>query len=48
MDSKSQPTVDIISKVLDDKITVGSATQLLQKSGRTVERYLILYHKEGI
>lgn len=41
-------SVDIISKVLDDKITVGSANQLLQKSGRTVEHYLSFYRKEGI
>jgi len=48
MDSKSQFTVDIISKVLDGKITINSATQLLQKSRRTVERYLSRYRKEGI
>ena len=39
MNSKSQFTVDIISKVIDGKITINSATQLLQKSRRTVERY---------
>lgn len=48
MDSKSQFTVDIISKVIDGKITINSATQLLQKSRRTVERYLRRYRKEGI
>lgn len=48
MDSKSQFTVDIISKVLDGKITINSATQLLRKSRRTVERYLSRYRKEGI
>ncbi len=48
MDSKSQFTVDIISKVIDGKITINSATQLLQKSRRTVERYLSRYRKEGI
>lgn len=47
MDSKSQPTVDIISKVLDGKIAIDSATQLLQKSQRTVEHYLSFYRKEG-
>ncbi|CAK2773286.1 hypothetical protein BCT19_16500 [Vibrio splendidus] len=48
MDSKSQFTVDIISKVLDGKITIDSDTQLLQKSRGTVERYLNSYRKEGI
>ena len=48
MDSKSQFTIDIISKVLDGKITINSATQLLQKSRRTVERYLGRYRKEVI
>lgn len=47
MDSKSQPTVDIISKVIDGKIAIDSATQLLQKSRRTVEHYLSFYRKEG-
>ena len=48
MDSKSQFTVDIISKVIDGKMTTNSAAQLLQKSRRTVERHLIRYRKEGI
>ncbi|KFA99561.1 hypothetical protein HW45_02975 [Vibrio sp. ER1A] len=48
MDSKSQYTVDIISKVIDSKITINSATQLLQKSRGTVERYMSRYRKEGI
>ncbi len=48
MDSKSQFTVDIISKALDGKTTTNSATQLLQKSRRAVERYLSRYRKEGI
>lgn len=48
MDAKSQFTVDIISKVIEGKITINSATQLLQKSRRTVERYLRRYRKEGI
>lgn len=48
MDSKSQFTVDIISKVIDGKITINSATTLLNKSRRTVERYLSRYRKEGV
>lgn len=48
MDSKSQFTVDIISKVIEGKITINSATHLLQKSRRTVERYLQRYRQEGI
>lgn len=48
MDSKSQFTVDIISKVIDGRISINSATTLLNKSRRTVERYLSRYRKEGI
>lgn len=48
MDSKSQFTVDIISKVIDGRITINSATKLLNKSRRTVERYLSRHRKEGI
>ncbi len=47
MDSKSQFTVDIISKVIEGKITINSATHLLQKSRRTVERYLQRYRQEA-
>ncbi|HHF2959541.1 TPA: ISNCY family transposase [Vibrio diabolicus] len=48
MDSKSQFTVDIISKVIDGRISINSAATLLSKSRRTVERYLSRYRKEGI
>ncbi|MEZ9906784.1 ISNCY family transposase, partial [Vibrio breoganii] len=48
MDSKSQFTVDIICKIVDGKISINSATTLLNKSRRTVERYLSRYRKEGI
>ncbi|MFA0164541.1 ISNCY family transposase [Vibrio splendidus] len=48
MDSKSQFTVDIICKIIDGKISINSATTLLNKSRRTVERYLSRYRKEGI
>lgn len=48
MDSKSQFTVDIISKVIDGRISIKSATTLLNKSRRTVERYLSRYRREGI
>ena len=48
MDSKSQFTVDIISKVIDVRTSIYSAATLLSKSRRNVERYLSQYRKEGI
>ncbi len=48
MDSKSQLTVDIITKVAQGKITINNASKLLKRSRRTVERYLRKYHKQGI
>ncbi|CAE6945405.1 PFAM Integrase catalytic region [Vibrio sp. B1FLJ16] len=48
MDAKSQFTVDIISKVIDGRISINSAATLLSRSRRTVERYLSRYRKEGI
>ncbi len=48
MDSKAQLTVDIIAKVADCKITIANAAKLLNKSRRTIERYLQQYHKIGI
>lgn len=48
MDSKYQFTVDIISKVIDGRISINSAATLLSKSRRIVERYLSRYQKEGI
>ncbi len=48
MDSKAQLTVDIISKVAEKKITINNASKLLNKSRRTIERYLQRYYAEGI
>jgi transposase len=48
MDSKAQLTVDIISKVAEGKIDIVNAAKLLNRSRRTVERYLKKYHKVGI
>lgn len=48
IDSKAQLTVDIIAKVSESKITIANAAKLLNKSRRTIERYLQQYHKIGI
>jgi len=48
MDSKAQLTVDIIAKVAEGKITIVNATKLLNRSRRTIERYLKKYQKVGI
>lgn len=48
MDSKSQLTVDIITKVAEGKIDIVNASKLLNKSRRTVERYLQRYRDVGI
>lgn len=48
MNSKSQLTVDIISKVAEGKIDVVNAAKLLNRSRRTVERYLQRYREVGI
>ena len=48
MDSKAQLTVDVISKVAEGKIDVLNAAKLLNKSRRTIERYLKKYRKIGI
>ena len=48
MDSKSQLTVDIITKVAEGKIDIVNAAKLLNKSRRTVERYLQRYREVGI
>ena len=48
MDSKAQLTVDIIAKVAERKITIINAAKLLNKSRRTIERYLKKYQKVGI
>ena len=48
MDSKAQLTVDIIAKVVEDRITIGNAAKLLSKSRRTIERYVKRYQEVGI
>ena len=48
MDSKAQLTVDIITRVEQGKIDIVNAAKLLNKSRRTVERYLRKYHQTGI
>ncbi|WP_115707673.1 ISNCY family transposase [Legionella sainthelensi] len=48
MDSKTQLTVDIITKVSEGKITINNAAKLLACSRRTIERYLNRYQKLGI
>ena len=40
MDSKAQLTVDIIAKVVEGKISIANATKLLNKSRRSIERYI--------
>jgi transposase len=48
LDSKAQLAVDIIAKVAESKITMVNAAKLLNKSRRTIERYLQQFHKVGI
>jgi len=48
MDSKAQLTVDIIVKVAQGKLSIINAAKLLNKSRRTIERYLQRYQKLGI
>jgi transposase len=48
MDSKAQLTVDIISKVAQGKISIINAAKLLNKSRRTIERYLQRHQQLGI
>ena len=48
MDSKAQLTVDVIAKVVEGKISINNATKLLNKSRRTIERYLQKYQQVGI
>ena len=48
MDSKSQLTVDTIAKVAEGKIDIVNAAKLLNKSRRTIERYLQRYRDIGI
>jgi len=48
MDSKSQLTVDIIARVAEGKIDIVNAAKVLNKSRRTIERYLRRYREIGI
>jgi len=48
MDSKAQLTADIIAKVAEGKTDIINAAKLLNKSRRTIERYLKKYQKVGI
>ncbi|MCD6027592.1 MAG: transposase ISTde1 [Solimicrobium sp.] len=48
MDSYAQLTVDIITKVAEGKITPCNAAKILNKSRRTIERYLQHYQAIGI
>ena len=48
MNSKAQLAVDVIAKVAEGRLTVGNATKLLNKSRRTIERYLYQYRKIGV
>lgn len=48
LNSKAQLTVDVVAKVADGKITVANAVKLLNKSKRTIERYLQRYREVGI
>jgi len=48
MDSKAQLTVDIITKVAEGKTDIVNAAKLLNKSRRTIERYLKKYQTIGI
>lgn len=48
MDSKAQLTVDIIAKIAQGKMTINNAAKLLNRSRRTIERYLHRYQEIGI
>ncbi len=48
MDSKTQFIVDIIIKVTEKKISTSHAAKVLNKSKRTIERYLQHYYSSGI
>jgi len=48
MNSKAQLIVDVIAKVAEGKVTIANAGKLLNKSRRTIERYLHRYRKVGI
>lgn len=48
LDSKKQLIVDTISKVVHGKISINNAAKLLDKSRRTIERYVSGYKENGI
>jgi transposase len=48
MDTKAQLAVDVIAKVAQDKMSIINAAKLLNKSRRTIERYLQRYQQVGI
>jgi transposase len=48
MDTQSQLTVDIITKVALGKISITNASKFLNKPRRTIERYLKRYNTNGI
>ena len=48
LDSKAQLTADVIAKVADSQIDIANAAKLLNKSRRTIERYLKQYRSAGI
>ena len=48
LNSKAQLTVDVIAKVAERKITIANAAKILNKSRRTVERYLQRYRSQGL
>ena len=48
MNSRAQLTVDVISRVAEHKMTIANAAKLLNKSKRTIERYLQRYRQLGI
>ncbi|ASY79781.1 hypothetical protein BJK05_07120 [Pectobacterium polaris] len=48
LNSKAQLTVDVITKMAERKITTANAAKLLNKSRRTIERYLQRYREKGL
>ncbi|HEK0624838.1 TPA: helix-turn-helix domain-containing protein [Proteus mirabilis] len=46
--SKAQLTVDAIAKVAEGRLTINNVTKLLNKSRRTIERYLQRYRKVDV
>ena len=48
MDSRAQLTVDTVANVAEGKIDIVNAAKLLNKSRRTIERYVDKYRRVGI